>query len=301
MRCDPPVPITIDIIKYQEKSIAIMTIFKSIHKPHQMMNNGAFYIRRGSTTDVAKRSEIANLLQENGLMSYETVVLKNAHLNSLDMELIKKYFSTLGVVSEKPSEVLLEAMGIIGKGVTGEEFHPTIGGLLLFGLNNSIYLPHSFIKVIYMDEVLCFYGNIIKMLDDVSFYLEEKIVEKDYPIDAIKEAIANAIVHRDYLDISRGITVTITHKIIEVSNPGALIATNNIYKFIKDKNPARRNPWLYQRVMLLDDKMRFLRLGTGISRITKPFAKIGEVRFLNVGEQNLFKVIFPRRKTSHYK
>jgi predicted HTH transcriptional regulator len=301
MRCDPPIPISIDVIKYEDKEIAVMTIFKSIHKPHQLMQNGAFYVRRGSTTDVAKRSEIANLLQENGLMSYETVVLKSATMNCLDMELIKKYFSALGVVSEKPNNILLEAMGIIGKGLTGEDFHPTIGGMLLFGLNNSVYLPHSFIKVIYLDEVLCFYGNILKMLDDVSVYLEEKIIEKDYPLDAIKEAIANAMVHRDYLDMSRGITVTVTQKIIEVSNPGALIATNNIYKFMKDKNPARRNPWLYQRIMILDEKMRFLRLGGGISRITRPFAKIGEVRFLNIGDQNLFKIIFPRRKKSHYK
>jgi len=41
-----------------------------------MIQNGAFYIRRGSTTDIARRSEIANLFQENGLMTYETVILK---------------------------------------------------------------------------------------------------------------------------------------------------------------------------------------------------------------------------------
>lgn len=298
MRCDLPVPIAIDIIQLGDKYVAVMTIFKSVHKPHQMIYNGAFYIRRGSTTDVAKRSEIANLLQENGLLSYETVVLKNAPMDALDQNLIKRYFSTLGVVSEKPSDVILEAMGIVGRGVTGEELHPTIGGMLLFGINTPIYVPHSFIKVVYMDEAVCFYGNIIKILDDVSSYLDQKITEKDYPLDGVKESIANALIHRDYLDISRGITIHINHKIIEVSNPGALIATNNIYKFFKDRNPTRRNPWLYQRIMILDDKMRFLRLGKGISQITGLFSKIGKVRFLNIGEQNLFKVIFPRRKKS---
>lgn len=301
MRCDPPVPISVDILNYQQRYIAIMTIFKSIHKPHQLLQNGAFYLRRGSTTDVAKRIEIANLFQENGLMTYETVILKNASLSALNLELLRKYFEILGVTSKMPSDILLEAMGIIGKGGVGDEFHPTIGGILLFCDNPSIYLPHVHTKVICGEDVVCFYGNIVKMLDDVSAHLEQKISEKDYPLHAVKEAVANALVHRDYLDNSRGIVITITQKDIEISNPGALIATNDVYKFIKEKNPIRRNAWLYQRIMLLDDKEQFIKLGNGIERITKPFSKIGEVRFINIAVQNLFKVIFPRRKKVHHK
>ena len=58
-------------------------------------------------------------------------------------------------------------MGIIGQKAEAESYHPTIGGLLLFGKNPSIFLPHNYIKVAYKDDVTCFYGNILKMLDDV--------------------------------------------------------------------------------------------------------------------------------------
>lgn len=295
-RCDPPVPVAVDFIELEDKMVAVLTIFKSNHQPHQMMQNGAFYIRRGSTTDTARRSEIANLMQEYGLMTYETVILKNVDLSELDSESIKQYFSNLNVLIEKPSEILLEAMGIIGQKSELDGFRATIGGLLLFGKNPSLFLPHVYIKVSINEETKCFYGNILTMLDEVSFYLREMIEDKSYPLEAVEEAIANALVHRDYLDTSRGITVTINSKNIEISNPGALISSNNIYRYTKENNPDRRNSWLYQRLLTLDEKKRFMKSGIGLSRIKNAFEDIGEVKFLNIGSQNLFKVILPRQK-----
>lgn len=295
-RCDPPVPVNIDFIEVEGKMIAALTIFRSNHQPHQMMQNGAFYVRRGSTTDTARRSEIANLMQEYGLMTYETVILKNVSLGELDLELIKQYFINLNVVTENPSEVLLEAMGIIGQKTEQDGYRVTIGGLLLFGRDPSLFLPHVYIKVSVEEEVKCFYGNILKMLDEASVYLREIITDKNYPLEALEEAIANALVHRDYLDTSRGITVTINKKNIEISNPGALISSNSIYRYIKENNPDRRNSWLYQRLLTLDIKKRFMKSGIGMTRIKNAFEEIGEVKFLNIGSHNLFKVILPRPK-----
>lgn len=294
-RCDPPVPISIDFLRADGKLVAVLTVYKSSHQPHQMMQNGAFYIRRGSTTDTARRSEIANLFQAYGLMTYETIILKGTAVHDLDFTLINRYLKNLNVVSEHPSEVLLEAMGIIGQDTEGEEFHSTIGGMLLFGKNPSAVLPHVYIKAMCQDEVKLFYGNILGMLDAASGYIERKIMEEGYPFEAVNEVIANALVHRDYLDNTRGINVSISDKNIEISNPGALIAANSVYSFIKENNPYRRNSWLYQRLLTLDPKKRFLKSGTGMMGVKKAFEGIGEVKFINIGSQNLFKVILPRR------
>ncbi len=305
-RSDPPVPVSIDLIQLDGVFVAVLSIYRSTQKPHQMIQNGSFYVRRGSTTDTARRSEIANLFQENGLMTYETVILHKAGIAELDFTLIREYFKNLDVVSESPNEILLEAMGIIGQKVEAEGFHPTIGGMLLFGKNPSLFLPHVYVKVIYRDDARCFYGNILNMLDCATEYItdavkssgctvpEDSKEHKCYPFGAVSEALANALVHRDYLDISRGITVTITDRNIEVSNPGALIAGNNVYRFMKENNPDRRNPWLYQRLLSLDTQKRFLKSGIGLHRIENAFRGIGKVKFLNIGERNLFKVILPR-------
>ena len=294
-RCDPPVPVSVEFLEVDGKLVVVLTIYRSSHQPHQMMQTGAFFIRRGSTTDTARRSEIANMFQENGLMTYETVVLKNASMDHLDYSLVQQYFQNLNVVSENPSEILLEAMGIIGQKGDDGGYHPTIGGVLLFGKNPSLFLPHVYIKVAYNDNVKYFYGNILGMLDESCRLIEDVVKDEDYPLEAVGEAIANALVHRDYLDGSRGITVTISEKNIEISNPGSLIASNSVYKFIKENNPDRRNSWLYQRLVTLDTRRRFLKSGIGMKRIKAAFEQIGEVKFLNIGSQNLFKVILPRK------
>ncbi len=57
-RCDPPVPVKIrgDRLLRQRNRI-VLTIFKSEQRPHQILQTGTFYIRRGSTTDTASRYE----------------------------------------------------------------------------------------------------------------------------------------------------------------------------------------------------------------------------------------------------
>jgi len=43
---------------------------------------------------------------------------------------------------------------------------------------------------------------------------------------------------QDYLDVSKGIVITVTDKNIEISNPGALIAGNSVYSFSREINPT---------------------------------------------------------------
>ncbi len=292
-RCDPPVPISIDFMKYENATLAVLTVFRSSQKPHMMLQNGAFYIRRGSTTDVARRSEIANLFQENGIMTYETVLLKNASLEELDFELVSQYFKNLDIISGKPNEILMEAMGMIGQRGEMEGYRATIGGMLLFGKNPSLFLPHVYIKFVYGEAVEYITGNIVKMLDTACARIKEIIRDQSYPFGAVEEVIANALVHRDYLDSSRGVVIAVTDKNIEISNPGSLIASNSIYKFEHENNPDRRNSWLYQRLVTADGGKRFLKTGAGLGRIKKAFENRGEVKYLNIGSQNLFKVILP--------
>jgi len=65
---------------------------------------------------------------------------------------------------------------------------------LLFGKNPSLYLPHVYVKVVYNGEARLFFGNILKMLDDVSDYMRSIIKVEGYPFNALEEVIANALV-----------------------------------------------------------------------------------------------------------
>jgi len=292
-RTDPPVPVQVDFVEYEGKDLVVITIFKSRHAPHQVIQNGAFYIRRGSTTDHLRRAELASILQENGLLSYETVVRTDLGLDALDMERIRRFFAGLEVAGDRSNEILMETFGFIGDRGNGE-YSPTIGGMLLFGLDMQIHMPHSHIRIIHDQHTEMKTDNIPGLLDWASVRIREITGGGDYPFAAVDEAVANALVHRDYLDASRGIIVNITKKTIEITNPGAYFGGNRIFGYRKDDFPLRRNPWLYQRLVLVDDKKRFLKYGLGINNIKRAFERIGKVKFINLGRSNAFRVVLPR-------
>lgn len=292
-RTDPPVPVKLDFINIEDKTVAVLTIFRSRHAPHQMISSGAFYIRRGSTTDVMRRSELASALQENGLMTFETVIVKDASLDDLDFGRINKFLESMNVSVEQPQYILLEAFGFIAR-ENNDEYYPTIGGLLLFGKKPQVYLPHCYVKITYHDFTEIIYGNILELLEKSVERISEIINDEEYPITAVEEALANALVHRDYLDMTRGVSVLITDRTIEIINPGAIAGGSKVYLNMKGWAPPRRNAWLYQRLITIDEKRRFMRTGMGICRIRKALDMTGAVKFINLGKQNTFKVVLPR-------
>jgi ATP-dependent DNA helicase RecG len=292
-RTDPPVPVNVDFVEIDGKTVAVLTIFRSRHAPHQMLQTGAFYIRRGSTTDFARRSELASMMQENGLMSFETVMVKNASMDDLDFDLINSYFNRINISMNHPVTIILDAFGFISQR-SDSNYSPTIGGLLLFGKDPQVYLPNCYVRIICRNDAEIITGNILSMMDQAIGRIKKIINSEDYPFDAFEEALANAMVHRDYLDLSRGITINITEKNIEIINPGSISQSSNVHLHMKECAPDRRNPWLYQRLITIDERRRFVKADMGLRRIRKAFEKIGKVRFINLIKQNSFKVILPR-------
>lgn len=292
-RTDPPVPVNLDLVKLGSKTVAVLTVFRSRHAPHQILQSGSFYIRRGSTTDYARRSELASMMQQNGLMTFETVVVEDASPEDLDFDCINKFFKSINVSTEQPQNILLEAFGFISEKGMGD-YSPTIGGLLLFGKNPVIYLPNCYITIDFGEFSDMVSGNIPTMLEKTTSVVKGLINQPEYPIEAFEEALANALIHRDYLDLSRGVHINITQKTIEIVNPGAIAGGSKVYLHLRDFLPERRNAWLYQRIITIDEKRRFLKTGIGMNRIRKAFDKIGPVKFINLGKQNCFKVVLPR-------
>jgi predicted HTH transcriptional regulator len=298
-RCDPPVSVKLEMLPFGGKQVAVLTIYKSSQKPHQIRQTGVFYIRRGSTTDIARREEIAGMLQESGMLQHERIVQNRIDLKALDDMLIREYISKTGLsATEEDYYTLLEEIGIIGRDEDNGGYHPTIGGLLVFGHNPQLYLPHTGIRLIdklSVNKIIYFSGNIKKMLDETESYLNQRISKYNagYPVPAIVEAVANAALHRDYFSVGREIVILLESGRIEISNPGAACNEGDITGLVKEYNPCRRNQWLYQRLMVLDSKRRFLQTGKGIDKIYEAFKLHGGVRFINNEKRNLFKVVLP--------
>jgi len=292
MTVDPPLNIRIEYFEIEEKDIVTITIFKSHNRPHQSRQTGAFYIRRGSTTDTARIDEIATLFQKSNLIGNEKLPLYNLDIDILDSELVNDYLSKSNILGEIDNLELLSDIGIINYDQEIRDYVPTVGGVLFFTKLPQNYLSYVGIKIINAigDEkkIINLKGNLITL------YKNTKTVIKDLvdfiPLEGLYEAIGNAIIHRDYFDNTREIVIYLSKAQIIISNPGSTIGNIKFDNIIKEKNHKRRNFWLYKTFLILDDENNLLKNNNGLKFIKEYYKDIAEVHYLASREMNIFKV-----------
>ncbi|MGH4118294.1 AlbA family DNA-binding domain-containing protein [Clostridium sp.] len=293
-RCEPPIPISIEFVVYQSKTLAILTIYDGGQKPYQLRENGAFYIRRGSTTDTMRKEELISVLQENLSLNIETMPIIRSDVSSLKFDLIDKYFLNKGIlVNEENRLGFMDNTGITFIERDYNKRVVTLGGLLVFSSVNSIYIPHNMIKIINkvnnkFDEVMIIQGDLLEMLDSVE-ELFKNIFPVKYPIAAVYEAVKNAILYRDYTIFYKEIEIIINYNSVSVVSPGNLLFSTKI----NNHNSLKRNMWIYDKLITLDDRKRFAKSGRGFAGMKKAFTKYGKVIFVDSEKDNSFKVIFP--------
>ncbi|CUU50612.1 AlbA family DNA-binding domain-containing protein [Clostridium beijerinckii] len=294
-RCEPPIPIEVDFVEIKNKKIGVISIYDGGQKPYQVRDNGAFYIRRGSTTDVMRKQELIVLLEENLSLTIETCPLIKSSIDILNMELVNRYFSKKGIeINEENKRFLLLSAGIAFEHKEGAPLKCTYGGLLVFSDKNYIYIPNNMIKIINKlekanGELHIIQGNLLSMIDSAEEKIKE-ILPKNYPMQAIIEAIKNAVLYREYFDLNKIIEIVIDRNKIIISSPGEFIDEN-----VKGQrtNYNKRNIWLYEKLISLDEKRRFLNSGRGFTIIKNSFKGKGRVKFINSRAEHSFKVILP--------
>ncbi len=162
---------------------------------------------------------------------------------------------------------------------------PTYTGLLFFGRDPQRFLPRAEVKLArfqgttmlaFIDRLIV-HGTLPEMLDEAERFIRRntrtamKVVEfesvqvSEYPYDAIREALVNAMAHRDYHH-SSGIQVNIFDDRLEVMSPGeALIPLSEL-----EGSHVTRNETLSRRFRDIGEMEQF---GTGI---TKPVLSLSK-------------------------
>ncbi len=170
---------------------------------------------------------------------------------------------------------------------------PTRGALMLFGKNPQRHFVSAQVHigrfreggVIADDKLLT--GNLFRLLNKtmelLSFYLKVRLEINhhdivrdasrdlrrkeiwDYPLDALREALLNALIHRDYFDASGDIMVRVHDNRIIISNPGELPAGMTVDELkVKGHRSVPRNP-LMAKVLYYSGLIE--KWGTGTTRM----------------------------------
>lgn len=283
-RATPPVPVRFDLLEVQGKKVGVVTIFKSMQVPHQMIQTGAFYIRRGSTTDKANRHELANMLQQYGMLSFENVPCRSSRLEDLDEEAIKQYCNHLEVCNLQ-HQLILSTMGVLASDLEKEKYYPTYGGLLLFGKHPQDYIPQAVLEVNLEGKIIGIEGNIIEMLHEFK-QIVVKVLPKAYPIEGLLEVVMNALIHRNYWNNGQYTQVWMSKSKIVVTNPMS-------HELYESKGFRRRvNPWLYSRLLLMQQQKNF-HLGIGLDKTKKLFGDKKPVKITTDRLEGIFEVALP--------
>lgn len=293
-RCEPPIPIEVEFATISGKRVGVIIIYDGDQKPYQIKETGAFYIRRGSTTDVMRKQEILRIFEENLELVIETCPIIKSNKSLLDKSLINKYFAKKGIiVTEQNEDFLLESSGITYMDKITGKVKCTFGGLLVFSEKNSICIANNIIRIINKvnkntNEVMVIQGSLLSMIETAKDKINE-IINTNYPKEAVLEAVKNAVMYREYTNCNRIIEVIITKRSVVIESPGELIQNFNV----GIHNYLRRNMWIYEKLITLDDNKNFLNNEGGFSRIKSAFKGKGKVKFINSQLENSFKVILP--------
>lgn len=294
LRVDPPITVRADYYDVEDKTLLLVTVFRSYKRPHQNRQTGAFYIRRGSTTDIMRRDEIAAMLQVGGYLSNESIPLYNLSCHVLNYDRIKDYADRLNLIWDGSENRVLSDLGIAYYDMDSDEYRPTLGGLLVFSDNPQSYLTNVGIQILDSGKRTFITGDILSLLRKTEQYLMDRL--NNYPMDALMEAVTNAVIHRDYFDRSRDILIYISPTKVVVSNPGSIHGREKLNHMKSNRNSRRRNGWLYQKLVTLDEDHHFINGYRGLKTIREESKKIKSVKILNLRRQNLFKVILPGTK-----
>ncbi|MDI3280863.1 MAG: ATP-binding protein, partial [Bacillota bacterium] len=264
------------------KKVVVVNIPKGNQRPYRT-NNGQFYIRTTSGCRQASREELVRLFQATESLYYDETPLLRLGWSDLDLDAVKHYLEQTGQ-SELVEDVEdLERLLRNWRLYDGQ--HPTVAGLVLFGRDPQRHLPFAQINAARfpgtdssedpMDRK-DLKGRLLDVIDqakrflDLHLYTPHKIrgfepePQPELPPEALREAIVNAVAHRDYT-IHGPIRLFVFTDRIEVHTPGK--PPNTV-----DEEAMRagvhvvRNPHIYAR---LSDAGLVTRAGTGVRRIIR--------------------------------
>ena len=192
--------------------------------------------------------------------------------------------------SLKPAdrEQLLLDRGYLWFSSSKERARPTAAGLLLTGKDPTSLFPHCRIQLdIYpgrstADEALVaesIRGSVPDTIDAAVSIIRKNIRRTPrvvglkrielpkYPETALREALVNALAHRDYEDPSQHVVVEVYFDRIVITNPGLPVGHPSLKRLEKGEARSRsRNPLLSQGLVFL--KLMEER-GTGIRRMRR--------------------------------
>lgn len=243
----PNVATVASILSHEEKKLVRILVPKS---DTTVGSSSGLYLRRRINSKGEPENlpmtpdEIVGGVSRIGTNDFSAKVLPNSSTEEIDMEVAKNLFSRLKNESTHPKDAILfgqEPRDVLKSiGLLDHENRPNVACLILFGKGSALQerLPNHFIQYQVFGEggrllknerfsssiaeifsTLLEFPELNRNSDEFRFR-GRAITIPEYPEDSRREAIANALVHRDYT-LPSGVMIQIFGGQLLVINSGS--------------------------------------------------------------------------------
>jgi ATP-dependent DNA helicase RecG len=284
-------------VKYsiQDSKVVRISVGEGSYKPYYLKAKGlkpsGVYVRQGTSAAQASPEQIRTMIKDSDGDMFENM---RSIEQGLTFAEAKRAFAKYNI---EFSENKYRALGIT---LPSENIFTNLALIV------SDQCKHTIKIAVFADEANTqfrdskeFGGSIFSQLDDAYDYLSlcnktassfkglERIEKKDYPEAALREALLNAIVHRDY-SFSGSIIINVNDKQIEFISIGGLLPGLSPDDIKSGISQPRNNKLaeIFHRLRLIES------YGTGIRKIYSLYEKCSEQPRIEV-TTNTFKIILP--------
>ena len=311
---------------------------RPIDKPCYVKDRGVYqgsYIRTGDGDRRMANYEVDRLREEHRQPKWDEELVDEARVADLDPLLVEGVLVRQRLLRPQLSasgsgEEVLQRLRVVRKDATGE-LRPSLAGLLALGafpqeffprltVTFAVYPGASKATVIEGRERLLdsrtLSGPVPLLVRDAVAAVARNmrvgaIVERafrrdvpDYPLPAVREAVTNALMHRDYSDLAKGTQVQLNMYVdrLEVLNPGGLYGTVTIDSLGKPGVSSARNQRLtslLEEVPFPDGGMVAENRGTGYATIAAELDRALMPPPVPRDEIAGFSLTFHRRRLTH--
>lgn len=281
--CDPALRIK---FSQDQSGVVVVDVPEGRDKPYRCKEG--FFLRIGASSQKLTRDEIVTLIQQAGKIRFDEVVNEAFHCpEDFDGAQWGEFSRLAGYLPAMKAEDVLVNLDVALRQESRLLFTNT--AILFFAKNPQKFHPEAKITCIkYRGDSRYdiadrreFGGTLLQQLEGALAFFERYNAKQikitgaarheeweDYPAVAIREALINALIHRDYFYDSSHVYFHLYDHHLEIDNPGGLIKGLTLEDL--GSKAARRNRMLadlMQRAGYIEN------VGTGILRIKEALKK----------------------------
>lgn len=291
--------VTLNIEDIENKKVVVIKVQRGASRPYYIGEKGlkpsGVYIRQGNSSIPASEEYIRQMIKETDGDSFEKLRSLN---QSLTFNYTNMIFEKTGI---EFGEVQKKTLGIIGE----DNLYTNLGLLLsdqcVHTLKIAVFEGKD--KAVFKDRKE-FTGSLLKQITEAFEYIDlinktkatfEGLIrkdERDYPVEAIREALLNAVVHREY-SFGASTLINIYEDRIEFLSLGGIVSGLSLEAIMLGISQSRNEKLsnVFYRLRLIEA------FGTGIQKIIRSYTDY-EVQPTFKAEQGAFVVILPNRHLS---